>query len=95
MEEKQLLTDNEIKKALRVFTDDFGSEEIDFIKNLVFPMTVFVYNLSLSEEDPEQVCSFETESLSDLLALFKKNLPTNSLVMIPTEIGTMELYSRI
>lgn len=95
MEEKQLLIDDEIKKALRVFTDDFGSEEIDFIKDLVFPMTVFVYNLSLSEEDPEQVCSFEAESLSDLLALFKKNLPTNSLVMLPTEIGTMELYSRI
>lgn len=88
------IIEQRVKKLLHKFTEDFSSADIQFIKDLTYPVTIKVLDLSARiTPDNDGRYVYVVDDLYDLEDLFKK-LPVNCKVVIPTLMGKMTLISR-
>lgn len=82
-----------VKKALRVYTDEFSREDVDFLLGLEYPKTIDVFNLEEDIESPDYRRKVEVENLGDLLKAIK-SIHGDYLVVIEDITGKMKLISR-
>ena len=92
--DNEISEDTLIKKTLSRFTDDFSSEDIQFVKDIDFPKTIKITDLDKGVDDPDRVFVRDVEDLDGLRQLFKK-LPINCEINIPDISGNMVLVSRL
>ena len=83
-----------VRKALRVYTDEFSSEDVDFLLGLEYPKTIDVFDLEEEDiESPDCRRKVEVENLGELLKAIK-SIHGDYLVVIEDITGKMKLISR-
>lgn len=83
-----------IKKTLRVYTDEFSSEDVEFLFGLEYPKMIDIFNLAVETESPDYRRKLEVDNLGELLKAIKR-LHGDYLVVIEDITGKMKLISRV
>lgn len=85
--------DEKIKKGLSLITDDFAQEDIEFIKEIVYPTKVEMYIIDDMTNEKIVKRSESLEDLDELINVFK-TVDEECIIEIKSLTGKMKIKSR-